>query len=476
MKNLSAFVLVALLANVGQAGELPVWPQFRGPGGSGIADNQKPPIVFGPDKNVKWKIKVPDGLSSPITASDKLILTGFDDGKLFTIAYHRADGKEAWRKEAPAKKLEPYFKKGGSPAQPTPVTDGQRIISYFGSSGLFCYDVSGKEQWKYEMPTATGGFGTGTSPIIAEGAVIVVQDEMKGSKIFAVDLLTGKLKWEKKRMSPMSYGTPVVWNTPGGSQIVASGHGKLIGYDARTGDEKWSVSGMPAGCCSSPVAADDILLFAGYAPGGPEDKDFQMPSFDMLLKQADTNKDGEISKEEAKKTFIADFFEGNDTNGDGKLSRNEWETTLKFMAEGKNSAFAVKAGGVGDVTTSHVLWKQTKGLPYIPSAIAYRGQYLMVKDRGLASAYDVKTGKSIFLQERIAEGSYYASPVAANGHIYFVTYEDGVVTVLKSGSDKAEIVATNPKLDEKVAATPAIADDTLYIRTAGHLYAFAEKK
>jgi outer membrane protein assembly factor BamB len=468
---------MGLFAATARTGEPLAWPQFRGPGGSGVADGQKPPVEFGPDKNVKWKVKVPHGLSSPIVAGHNLVITAFDDGKLYTIAYNRADGKEAWRTEAPAKKIEPYFKKGGSPAQSTPATDGERIISYFGSCGVFCYNLAGREQWKFEMSTATGGFGTGTSPIIADGVVVVVQDEMKASKIFALDAVTGTPKWEKKRQSPMSYGTPVVWDTPAGKQVVASGHGKLIGYDLKTGDEKWSVAGMPSGCCSSPVAADGLLLFAGWSPGGPEDKDFQMPTFDFLLKGADANGDGVLGKEESKKTFLADFFDGNDLNSDGKITRDEWESMLKFMAEGKSSAFALKAGGSGDVTMSHILWKKTKGLPYIASALAYRGQYVMVKDRGFVTAYDAKTGKPIYVQERaLAEGSYYASPVAANGHIYFASLDDGAFTVLKAGADKTETAATNPALGERVAATPAIADNTLYVRTDRHLVAFAEKK
>src|SRR5262249_26522168 len=150
---------------------------------------------------------------------------------------------------------------------------------------------------------------------------------------------------------------------------------------------------------------------------------------------------------------------------------------MKMMSASRNSAFAVKAGGSGDVTQSHVLWKKTKGLPYVPTGIVYRGQFVMVKDGGLVTAYDAKTGKEVYVQERAgAGGRYYASPVAANGHLYFVTLDDGTVTVLKAGSDTAEVVAKNPKLGERVAATPAIADGVLYLRTDKHLYAFAEKK
>jgi hypothetical protein len=219
------------------------------------------------------------------------------------------------------------------------------------------------------------------------------------------------------------------------------------------------------------------LFFAGWAPGGPDDKEFQLPTFDDMLKKGDTNKDGILSREEAAKIDPdLNFFDSIDTNHDGKITREEWDIVLKFMAEGKNSAFALSPGGAGDVTTSHLLWKKTKGLPYIPSALVYRGQYVMVKDGGLVTAYDAQTGKELYTQERVAApGRYHASPVAANEHIYFTSL-DGAVTVLKAGSAKPEVIAKSPKLGERVAATPAIADNALYIRTDKHLYAFAEKK
>lgn len=209
-----------------------------------MADEQKPPAEFSPDKNVMWKVPAPSGLSSPIVAGDKLIITALDGAKLYTIAYRRADGKEAWRAEAPAKRIEACHKTEGSPAASTPATDGGRIVSYFGSCGVFCYDLSGQELWKFEMPTATtaGDFGTGVSPIFADGTVVLVRDEMKNSKILALDAAMGSLKWETKRLSPASYSTPVVWKTPAGKEIVAAGHARMIGYDLMTGAnliEKW---------------------------------------------------------------------------------------------------------------------------------------------------------------------------------------------------------------------------------------------
>jgi outer membrane protein assembly factor BamB len=479
MKGLLACVALGVFAAVGLTGERPlVWPQFRGPGGSAVADGQKPPVEIGPAKNVRWKVPVPSGFSSPIIVGDKLVLTAFEGGKLYTIAYRRANGKEVWRAQAPARQIEDFHKTEGSPAASTPATDGERIVSYFGSCGLFCYDLSGKELWKFELPPAAvyGRFGSGVSPILADGTVVLVRDETKDAKILALDATTGKLRWEKKRQSLTSWCTPVVWDTPAGKQVAAPGFGKMVGYDLKTGEEKWSVAGMPAGCCSSPVVAGGTLYFAGWSPGDAEDKEFKMPSFDDLLKQAGAEKLGYVTREASEKTFLKGFFDNNDTNKDGKLTRDEWDAAQKLLASGKNSAFALKAGGTGDVTTSHVLWKKKKGLPYIGSALVYRGQYVMVKDGGLVTAYDARTGKEVYVQERAAAASrYYASPVAANGHIYFTSLDDGVVTVLKAGTAKAEVVATNPPLAERVAATPAIADDTLYVRTAGHLYAFTAK-
>lgn len=478
MKRFIALVTVGMFAAVGLAADKqPVWPQFRGPNGSGVAEGQKPPVELGPERNVKWKVPAPSGLSSPVIAGDKLVITAFDEGKLYTVAYNRADGKEVWRVEAPAKQIEQFLKGESSPAASTCVTDGERIVSYFGSCGLVCYDLSGKELWKFELPVATsaGGFGTGASPLLAEGKVILVRDEFKNSKILALDIATGKPLWEQKRTSPSSNCTPILWDTPAGKQIVAAGHARMIAYDLASGAEKWSVVGLPSGCCASPVVADGTLFFAGWSPGGPDDKENQMPTFDVILIGKDKDKDGKLSRAEGEKDFET-FFDSMDANKDGFIVKDEYDIVLKFMAEGKSSAFAVKAGGAGDVTDSHLLWKQTKGLPYIASAIVYGGQYVMVKDGGIVTAFDPKTGDEIYVQRAAAGGKYYASPVAANGHIYFTSLEDGVVTVLKAGADKPDIVAKNPPLGERVAATPAIADNTLYIRTEKHLYAFGEEK
>ncbi len=452
------------------------WPQFRGPRGSGVADEQHPPVELGPEKNVKWKVPVPSGISSPIVVGELLVITAFENDKLYTIAYRRDDGKEAWRAEAPAKKIESFYKAEGSPAASTAATDGQRIVVYFGSCGLLGYDLAGKQLWHFEMPTANTGFGTGTSPIITDGVAIVVRDEMKDARIVAVDLATGKRRWEIPRKTGGSYSTPVVWDTPEGKQIAVAGHARMTGYDLATGKELWSVGGIPSGCCASPVISEGTLFFAGWSPGASDDKEFQMPEFDAFLKEgnADADGNGELSKSEADKTMLKDFFDLQDANSDGKLTRDEWDQMVKFMRAGENTAFALKPGGSGALAESHVLWKQTKGLPYIASAIVVGGQYVMVKDGGIVTALDLKTGEEIYQKRAIASGSYYSSPVAAGGNIYFTSLADGKVTVLKASTKSPQVVAENPPLGERTAATPAIADDTIFIRTEGHLYAFGK--
>ena len=326
------------------------------------------------------------------------------------------------------------------------------------------------------MPTAATAFdfGTGVSPVIADGLVVLLRDQRTGSKILAVDVKTGKLKWEKARSSICSFCTPTVCDTPAGKQIVAGGVSRMIGYDLKSGDEKWYVNGMPVATCTTPVVVADTLYFAGWATGD----DVKAPTFDELIKETGDEKFGYVTREGSKKSLqLNGFFDNFDADHDGKITRAEWNAAAKFINNtSKNSAFALKLGGTGDVAKSHMIWRQTKGLPYVSSGIVYEGQFVLVKDGGLVTAYDAKTGKPAYVQEcAVAAGRYYASPVAANGHIYFTSLDDGAITVLKAGVNKPKVVAENPKLNDRVAATPAIADDMLYFRTAGHLYAFAEE-
>jgi len=465
-----AFLAVSITAIAGDAN----WPRFRGPGGAGIADDEKPPIEFGPEKNVLWKVNTPSGPSSPCVWGARIFLTAFDGGKLWTLCLDRATGKELWRRDAGAEKIEAFMQGQGSPAASTPATDGERVVVYFGSCGLIAYDFEGKEIWRHAMPVAetNNDFGTGTSPILADGRVILVRDLKAGSAVLAVDAATGKQLWKTERPTMHTgYSTPIIWEHDGVKELITTGGLAMKAYDISSGAERWLLRDLPAVDCASPVAGNGMLYFAAWSPAGT---DAPMPSFDELLKQGDANGDGKISKAESENTMLKGFFEPNDTNKDGFITRDEWDALIGYLKRGKNRLVAVKPGGSGDITETHVAWEKKKGLPYVPSALFYRGNVFTVKDGGLASCFDAMTGETKYEQQRLGiEGSFYASPVAANGHIYLVNLSGKAATI--AAGDKAEVV-WRADFGERIAATPAIVDDTLYVRTETKMFAFKQAK
>jgi outer membrane protein assembly factor BamB len=444
------------------------WPQFRGPAGSGVADEQKPPLKFGPKQNLVWKVAVPPGASSPIVVGDKIVLTAFEEGKLFTICYSRTDGKELWRADAKAEKIEPFHPTEGSPAASTPATDGKTVVTYFGSCGLIAYDLDGKELWRFKLPMAVTNneFGTGTSPIVADGLVLLARDLSKDSAVFAVDLASGSQKWKTDRKQRTAFGTPVVWEDSGKKVLVVPGMASLTGYDLKSGAELWALGKLPAVSCTTPVLFKDTVVYAAWAPGG---NDFKLPTFDEILEAAGEKEQGYLTKKGAMKTPFGPFFDNNDPNKDGKITREEWAENLKVLASGENRAVALKPGGKGEVA-----WSYAKNLPYVPSPIIYRDHLYLLRDGPFLTCLEAKTGKPVYENERVKAGArYYASPVAANGHLYLASL-DGTVAVVAEGGTEPEVVHS-VKLSEGVRATPAIVDNTLYIRSDKFLYAFAEK-
>ncbi|MBI3418481.1 MAG: PQQ-binding-like beta-propeller repeat protein, partial [Verrucomicrobia bacterium] len=394
------------------------WPQFRGPNCSGVSETAHPPAEFGPGTNQLWKVATPGGMSSPVVWGDWIFLTAFDAGKLEVHCYARKDGKLLWKHTVPAEKLEEFHSTEGSPAASSCATDGQRVVSYFGSYGLVCHDFAGKEMWRHPLPLAetTGGFGTGGSPTLAGGLVLLNRDMMKGCSLLAVDLKTGKRAWETPRLDvSQSYGSSIVWQHDGAEEIVMSGSLKLKAYDLKTGAERWSLAGMPSFTCTTPVAGDGLLFFAGWSPGKG---DSPMPTFEQMAANFDKNKDGAITPDEVKGTPMESFFRAQDLNGDGKITIEDTEGMKAMMSKGENLLVAVRPGGKGELGASHVAWKQTRGLPYVPSPLYYQGRVYLVKDGGMVSCYNAKTGAPAYQQERLtALGNYYASPVAADGRI-----------------------------------------------------------
>jgi outer membrane protein assembly factor BamB len=444
------------------------WPQFRGPAASGVADDQKPPAKFGPKENLAWKVPVPPGASSPIVVGDRIFLTAFENDKLFTICYSTADGKELWKVQAPAEKIEPFLKGEGSPAASTPASDGKRVVVYFGSCGLLCYDLDGKELWRFLLPTAETkpGFGTGTSPVIADGLVLLLRDLHTDSALYAIDLATGSEKWKAPRLTAKTgYNTPAVWDAGGRKVVVAPGTVSLTGYDLATGKELWTHGRFPIASCSTPVLAGELLVFTAWSPAGPDTK---MPGFAEILKAAGEEKLGHLTKAGAEKADAAVLFDFVDADKNGKVTAEEWGGLIKFMKQGENRGVALKPGGKAEVA-----WEYSKNLPYVPSPLAYRGRLYILRDGPQLTCLDAKTGKPVYEAERFKGGAkYYASPVAADGRIYLASL-DGTVAVIAAGEDKPDTVYS-VKLEEGIRATPAIAQDTLYVRSDKFLYAFRQ--
>jgi outer membrane protein assembly factor BamB len=167
------------------------------------------------------------------------------------------------------------------------------------------------------------------------------------------------------------------------------------------------------------------------------------------------------------------FYKAIDSDHDGKVTEKDFELLNSFIAKGENVLVAVKPGGRGEIAESHVVWKANRGLPYVPSPVFYQGRVYLLKDGGMVSCFDAKNGTPFYTQERLgANGNYYASPVAADGRIYAISLE-GRVTVFKAGGEKPEVLQLT-EFHERIAATPALVGQRLYLRTQTKLYAFGK--
>lgn len=469
MKCICLAVLLASLAPIVSAKDSDQWPAFRGPNSSGVSGGGHPPLKIGPKEKYAWRTDVPASPSSACVWGEHIFLTTFHDGRLETHCYSAKNGQRLWTQAAPSEKVEEYHPTEGSPAASTPATDGKRVVVYFGSCGLICYDFKGRELWKHPLPPVVteGNFGSGTSPLIVDDRVIVNRDQAKASALLAFGLRDGRLLWQTPRGDAnTSYGTPILWKQKSGAELVVPGSLVLRGYDLKSGQERWSVRGLPSFVCTTPTVGPDLLFFAGWSPGK---NDAPWPRWEGVVEKQDKNHDGYISVEE-----FADgpaWFKAQDIDGNGKLEKSDWDAIGERMKRGENVLLAIRPEGRGDITATHVKWKQERGLPYVASPLYYDGRVYLVKDGGMLSSFEASTGRPIYQQERLnALGNYYASPVAADGRIYVCSL-DGKVTVIKAGGDKPEILH-QADFGERIAGTPAIAGNRLYLRTMTKLFAF----
>lgn len=451
------------------------WPQFRGPHGAGLApDRATYPEKIGPNENVLWRTELPPGHASPVLVGDKIFLAGVRGETLLTLALDRATGKLLWEREAPHEKLEAIHRIG-SYAQCTPVADSDCVLSFFGSSGLFCYDHAGKLLWQRRMGPFNDDFGAGSSPILAGDRVILAQDHDTDSFLMLLDKRTGETVWKVDRSEFLrGYSSPVLWEQSGQTDIVLAGTLRVTGYDLATGKERWTVRGISRTVCMTPVVGDDGYLYvAGWAAGGDEGGDpLAIEPFDELVKTADKNQNGGFEESELDSGAIKQRFSQVDRDKDGTVTRTEYEHFRELAEKGRNLVLAIRPGPAGEATETHVRWEQAKLVPFCASPLYVSGLVFTVKDGGIVSCLNAATGKPTKQGRLEASGNYYASPVSADGKVYLID-EQGRLTVL-SARDKWETLHT-ASFDEDAYATPAVVDGRLYLRTAKALYAFGKR-
>jgi len=441
MKRLPlSLILVAVISTTVPAQN---WPQFRGPGATGVVESQGQPVKWdaAASQNVRWKLAIP-GLahSSPVVWGNKVFVTtavnSIKDETRFGLygdvapvkddpqhtwkiyAIDKTKGTILWEEVAyqgvPKVKRHPK----SSHAASTPVTDGKYVIAMFGSEGLYAYDMNGKLLWNQDLGTLDAGWfydadyqwEYGSSPIIYKDLVIIQADIQKDSFIAAYDLKTGKLKWKTPREEIPSWGTPTVYEGKTRAELIANGTKAIRGYDPITGKELWKLGPMSEITTPTPFVAHDLIFVtSGYSPVQP----------------------------------IYAIRPG----GNGDLSLKDGKESSEFIA-----------------------WSKQRGGPYMPTPIVYGDLLYTCSNQGVLAAYNAKTGERVY-QERLGGtgGAFTASPVASDGKIYLAS-EDGDVFVVKTGP-KYELLSKNP-VGEVMMATPAISDGVVIVRTVSHLYAF----
>ena len=421
------------------------WPSFRGPNASGVAEGTNPPVTWDLQKsqNVLWKTAIP-GLShaSPIvwgnhifvitavssdsTASFKAKDRGIDlatDNARHTwmiFALDKRSGRVIWTDKAyeGVPRAKRHVK--ATQANSTPVTDGRYVVALFGSEGLACYDTKGKLLWKQDLGVLNPGlwddkessWGHASSPIIYRDLVIVQADGHKQSFIAAFNLKDGKQAWRAERDEITSWTTPTIYQGKDRAELIANGGRFIRGYDPLTGKEIWRFADNDTQVkMQAPLVAHDLIyITGGYPPG--------------------------------------------------------------------RAMYVFRPGAVGDISlksgeekNAFLAWTTSKGSPYTPTPIIYGDLFYVLADNGVLSAYDAKTGETIY-QQRLPS-SFSASPVAADGKLYLAS-EDGDVFVVKAGR-QYELLARNT-MGQPLMATPALADGMLLLRGDNAIYALGERK
>ena len=424
------------------------WPQWRGKDMNGISDATGLPSQWSTESNIVWKTALPTWSGgTPIVSGDHVFLMspsapgvaeqpeqpdpqprrrrrrgvqqnpGGDD--LLLMAFSRETGKELWRTVVDQGN---YLWRKHNNTSPSPVTDGKHVWVVTGTGQVASYTMEGKQVWTFNLQDIYGEFGLmwgyASSPLLYKDRLIIpVLHGMHTdwpSYVVAYDKMTSKRLWKQIRdtdafnESPDAYTTPVVLDNGGKDEIVISGGDYVTGHDPDTGKELWRSGGLN--------------------PGG-----------------------------EGNYRIV-----GSPVVADGMI----------YATSRKKPILALRAGGSGDISESHLVWKwEGAGAPDVPSSVTDGTYYYMVDDRGRVSCLDAKTGKSVWGPERTAQGSVSSSLVLADGKLHILN-ENGVCTVVAAGPEY-KVLSTNELDGSYTLSSPAIAGDSIFIRTGKHLYRIA---
>lgn len=441
---MKSLIAVALCLGFSSAAYSQNWPSFRGHNGTGVGDGNSPPITWDTAKstNILWKTPIPGlGHSSPIIWGDRIFVTtavstdadsqfvhltesgdsAKDNSKHSFRVYclNKNTGSIIWEKaiyEGPPK-VKRHLK--ASYANPTPATNGKNLVISFGSEGLYCFDLNGKLLWKQDLGILDGGWsagpdfhwGFGSSPIIYQNLVIVQCDTQNQAFIAAYNLSTGKLVWKTPREEDSSWSTPTIYELKNGAELITSGTKYYRGYDPLTGKELWRMADGVDVKIPTPIATNDLYFLGGGSSNAP------------------------------------------------------------------HAFYVLRAGVKGeikpaDTSASSIAWQSSQIRPHIVTPIVYHDFLYVCTDNGILSQYAAKTGEPTFRARLGRGGSFSASPVAADGRLYFAS-EDGDVFVIKAGTT-FELLARNT-MGEVVMATPAIAGKMIIIRGQNHLFGIGAK-
>jgi outer membrane protein assembly factor BamB len=394
------------------------WPAWRGPEGTGVASEKNLPLHWSTNENVRWHTALPErGNSTPIVWNERVFLTQTVGSRGTLMCFDRGNGKLLWQ-EGPSFPEKEMSHDTNPQSSSSPVTDGERVIAWFGSAGLFCYDFKGKEMWHRDLGQQRHIWGYGSSPIIHEDLCILNFGPGPRTFLIAVEKKTGKTVWqvnepggdsgedkpgESKPTWIGSWSTPIIIKAAGREELVLSWPKRVVAFDPASGRELWTCSGL------NPLA-------------------YTSPLYD---------KEKEI---------------------------------IVAMGGFGGMALAVKAGGSGDVTETRRLWHHPKTKQRIGSGVIHDGYIYILNDPGVAECFELETGKLVW-EERLkglgSRSDNWSSMIVSDARLYAIN-QGGDAFVLKA-SPKFEVLATN-SMREPTIGSMAVSDGQIFIRTYKNLW------